>query len=253
MPEESSDIVISVLAVCFFTLMLMVVIIMLFRIYMKRKSKLLLEKKMMEVQFEQTLLQSQLEIQEQTFKHISGELHDNVNQVLSLVRINLNTINTEDQPKLERMDDLLGKAITDLRNLSHSLDTDHIRSKGWYEPVLKSLRDLETSGKYKVKTSIPDELPRIESEKGIILFRIVQESINNIIRHSGAIEVEFDVRMIRQDMIIRLADNGKGFNISNAQGVGLQNLRNRAKMIDAKLKIESAPGSGTQIILTIKT
>src|SRR6267154_750442 len=93
MPKEKLDFVLSILFASFFVLLLMIAVFMLFRIYLKRKNKLLLEKERMNIEFEQTLLRSQLEIQEQIFTHISQEMHDNISQVLSLVRLNLNTLN----------------------------------------------------------------------------------------------------------------------------------------------------------------
>ena len=98
----------------------------------------------MNIEFEQTLLKSKLEIQELTFNDISREIHDNIGQVLSLVRINLNTLKApEDMDKVNLMDELMGKAITDLRSLSHSLDADLIRNKGWMVAVAKLLNDLQ--------------------------------------------------------------------------------------------------------------
>src|SRR5258706_9026809 len=119
MPKDKIDFDMLIAGASFLILMLMVAVVMLFRIYLKRKNKLLLEKERMSIQFEQTLLQSKLEIQEQTFHDISQELHDNIGQVLSLVSIHLNTLNAgQDGDKITLMDELLGKAITDLRNLS---------------------------------------------------------------------------------------------------------------------------------------
>src|SRR5689334_1299700 len=108
MPSEKMNIIIYILAASLFILMLAVALVMFFRIYVKRKNKLLLERELMGVQFEQTLLQSKLEIQEQTFRDISQELHDNIGQMLSLISINLNTLEApRDAEKIARMDDLL--------------------------------------------------------------------------------------------------------------------------------------------------
>src|SRR4029079_4190367 len=124
-------VLLAVVVASLFILMLVIVIIMLFRIYLKRKNKLLLENELMGIQFEQTLLQSKLEIQEQTFRDISQELHDNIGQMLSLLSINLNTLDApHEAQRIAKMDDLLTKALTDLRNLSHSLDADYIRNNG---------------------------------------------------------------------------------------------------------------------------
>jgi len=106
--------------------------------YMRRKTKNILEKQQMQSQFSQTLLQTQLEIQEQTLKNISQEIHDNIGQALSLAKLNLNTmppINDEAlQQKILNSKELVSKAITDLRDLSRSLDTDYVQEMG-LQPV----------------------------------------------------------------------------------------------------------------------
>ena len=255
MQKEKLDLIISVVAASLFILLLVVSVFFLFRIYLKRKNKLLLEKERMNIEFEQTLLKSQLEIQEHTFNEISREIHDNIGQVLSLVRINLNTLKApEDGEKLELMDDLVGKAISDLRSLSHSLDADHIRNNGWTSAVQKLLNDLQKSGKYKVSISIEEELPAIGSDKPIILFRMIQEVVNNIIRHAEADTIWLDVKKETDKLEIAIKDNGKGFDAGkNSTGVGLQNLKNRSKMINAGLLITSDPGYGTTVTISINT
>ena len=80
----------------------------------------------MQSQFQQSLLQTQLEIQEQTLKNISEEIHDNVGQVLSLAKLNLFTFENDKEPKLQSTTNLVSKAINDLRNLSRSMHGDII-------------------------------------------------------------------------------------------------------------------------------
>jgi signal transduction histidine kinase len=255
MQHEKIDLIISVVATSLFILLLVISVFFLFRIYLKRKNKLLLEKERMNIEFEQTLLKSQLEIQEHTFNDISREIHDNIGQVLSLVRINLNTLRApDDAEKLGLMDDLMGKAISDLRSLSHSLDADHIRNNGWTSAVQKLLNDLQKSGKYKTFISIQEELPALGSDKLIILFRMIQEVVNNIIRHAAADAIYFDAKKENDKIEIAIKDNGKGFDAgTNSAGVGLQNLKNRSKMINAGLSITSEPGKGTCVTISVKT
>ena len=239
----------------FLILMLVVAVVMLFRIYLKRKNKLLLEKELMGIQFEQTLLQSKLEIQEQTFRDISQELHDNIGQVLSLVSINLSTLNApDDTDKIAQMDGLLTKALTDLRNLSHSLDADYIRNNGWTELVHKLLNNVQNTGKFATRMDLDEDLPPLGTEKPIILFRMIQEVINNIIKHANANTIYLKAQKMNERLIITITDDGKGFPEKVvAGGAGLQNLQNRAKMINAELLINSHPRQGAVVTISIKT
>lgn len=255
MQKEKLDLVFSVVAASIFILLLFISAVMLFRIYLKRKNKLILEKEILAAKFEQTLLQSKLEIQEQAFSDIGREIHDNIGQVLSLARININTVNAPgDAAKLNLIDELMEKALTDLRSLSHSLDADIIRKKGWMEMLRKLLQDLQKSGKYDTSLKAAEGLPALGSEKPIILFRMIQEMINNIIKHANADKIAIEAKKENDRLIISLSDNGRGFDTKLAsQGAGLRNLENRAKMIGADLYIRSESGSGTTITIALKT
>jgi signal transduction histidine kinase len=253
--KDNVDLILSIIAASLFVLGLIIAAFILFRIYLKRKNKLLLEKERLSIQYEQTLLRSKLEIQEQTLTNVSREIHDNIGQVLSMVRINMNTLKPGDeQEKIELMDELLEKAITDLRSLSHSLNTEYIRKGGWIKAVQKLFTDLERSGKYNTYLQIEETLPALGDEKPIILFRMVQEIINNILKHAGANEIGFHAVKKEDNIIIAIRDNGKGFDTSTlSEGNGLTNLQSRAKMIDAELQISSQPGNGTKVIISVNT
>jgi signal transduction histidine kinase len=254
MQKEKLDFVLPILFASFFVLLLMAAVFMLFRIYLKRKNKLLLEKERMTIQFEQTLLQSKLEIQEQTFHDISQELHDNIGQVLSLTRINLNTLNAPNETeKITTMDELLGKALTDLRNLSHSLDADYIRNNGWTGLVEKLMTSLQNTGKFTTYIQFDKDLPLLGTEKPIILFRMIQEVIHNVIKHAEANTIYLKAQKENDRLVITISDNGKGFSENLVSGgAGLHNLHNRAKMINAELTINSQPGMGTLVKISIQ-
>jgi signal transduction histidine kinase len=255
MPKEKLDFVVLIAGVSLLILMLATAVVMFFNIYLKRKNKLLLERERISIQFEQTLLQSKVEIQEQTFHDISQELHDNIGQVLSLVSIHLNTLDPgQHGSKITLMDELLGKAITDLRNLSHSLDADFIRDNGWTGPVQKLLSTLQNTGKFTTRIQLDEELPPLGNEKPIILFRMIQEVIHNITKHAEASIICFTAKKETGRLLITIKDNGKGFSDKAiSDGAGLRNLGNRAKMINADLAISSQPGTGTLVTISINT
>ena len=121
-------------------------------------------------------------------------------------------------------------------------------------PVTKLLTDLQKTGKYKTFIEQDENLPALGNDKPIILFRMIQEVINNIIRHATADTIHLDAKKENDKLVIKIEDNGKGFDTGvNSGGVGLQNLKNRSKMINADLLIKSEQGKGTIVIVSIKT
>jgi len=253
MQKEKLDLFLFIVSASMFLLLFAVAIILLIRIYKKRKTKLILEKELMSSRFEQTLLNAKLEIQEQTFSYISSEIHDNVLQILGLARLNLNRMEEDgDVQKIVLIDQQMGEAIADLRNLSHSLSTDVIRNTGWIKAAQRLLADLEKTGTCKVSFSAEENLPVLENEKHIILFRMIQEIINNIIKHAKAGHIKFTAGKEPGQIIVAIEDDGKGFEPDKvAKGAGLQNLESRSAAIGAKMDIESATGSGTRITIAI--
>ena len=201
-----------------------------FRIYLKRKNKLILEKAINGIAFEKTLLNSKLEIQEQTLSHISKEIHDNILQVLGLARLHLNRMEVDgDVQKIVLIDEQMGNAIADLRNLSHSLNPDVIRNTGWIKATQRLLADLEKTGTCKVSFSVEENLPVLEDEKHIILFRMIQEIINNIIKHAGARHLKFTAIKTQGQISVAIEDDGKGFELDKiVKGAGFLNLESRS-------------------------
>ena len=254
MQKDQIELQWAILLSCLFVLFLMVAAVLLYRIYLKRKNKLLVEREILQTRFDRALLQSKLEIQEQTFRDIGKELHDNIGQVLSLVRLNLNTLTvSEGADKVNAMDALLDKALVDLRNLSHSLDTDLIRKNGWAEATSRLLQNLKNTGKYTVHTAFEIDLPAVNPEKGIILFRMVQEAIQNILKHAKAKTITLTARTEKDQVEVSIQDDGRGFDPSaTGGGAGLDNIRSRARMIGARLSIDSRPGFGTIVIILLK-
>ena len=253
MQKENIDLVLSFISASALVILLVVAGVIFFFFSLKKKKRLLLEKQRIESAFAQTLLNAKLEIQEQTFSTISSEIHDNVLQVLGLARLNLNRMEEDgDVQKIVLIDEQMGNAIADLRNLSHSLSTDVIRNTGWIKAAQRLLADLEKTGTCKVTFLAEENLPVLENEKHIILFRMIQEIINNIIKHAKAGHIKFTAGKEPGQIIVAIEDDGKGFEPDKvAKGAGLQNLESRSAAIGAKMDIESATGSGTRITIAI--
>lgn len=230
--------------------------------FMKRKAKHILEKKELQSQFQQTLLQSQLEIQEQTLKTISQEIHDNIGQALSLAKLTLNTmLPVEDERLKEKIinsKDLVSKSIADLRDLSRSLDTDYVKEMGLQRAIEYELEIMHKTETIATKLIVEGNMIRLEKQKELILFRIIQETLNNIIKHADASELTINIFYRAKEMELQIADNGKGVDLTPLQegnkssfGLGIRNMHNRAMLIGAAFNMSSTLGKGTcvQIIL----
>lgn len=207
--------------------------------------------------YDNALMQSQLEIQEQTFKVIAQEIHDNIGQMLSLAKLNLNTLNLEQKEKaLSKVSDakeLVSKAIQDLRDLSRTLNTDHIAALGLVRAIDNELQLLQKSGVVQTGMEVTGKVVKADPQKELILFRIVQEAIHNVIKHAQATMVA--VTAAYEDNLLKLSivDDGVGFNGGDgrADGSGLTNMRSRSQIIGAQLHIDSCAGKGTNITIQL--
>jgi signal transduction histidine kinase len=225
-------------------------------ISLERRKKLKGEQEKMKTEFQQTLLQSQLEIQEQTLHNLSQEIHDNIGQVLSLAKLYIGTIDIyQPETALEKINDsrdLVGKAIQDLRNLARSMNTGHITELGLLRSIEYELELIGKSGALIPQFNVQGQPVKIDAQKELILFRIFQELINNIIKHAGAKKVDIRIVFTGEMLNITVTDNGKGFDATQPDhpgnpksGLGLRNMKSRAQLIGADLSISSIPGTGT--------
>src|SRR3954471_13392308 len=164
------------------------------------KRRILHQKEMFDLksQYEKIILQSQLEIQEQTFRNISQEIHDNIGQVLSLAKLNLNTIpQNGSSDKIALTEELLGKAISDLRDLSKSLHPEKIKDIGLTNAIRNELLVMQRAAKLSTELITGDEEIKLSDEKCIIVFRMMQEILHNILKHAKAKNVK--VKMYSND------------------------------------------------------
>lgn len=256
MPERQENILITIVVASVFFVLIGSFLLMLLFVFQRRQRKNKQEKEELKNRYERTLLKTQLEIQEQAFSYISQEIHDNIGQVLSLVRLNLNTFGYSfSDEKLTQTDDLLGKAIKDLRDLSHNLINNRIHHIGIIEAIRQLLFSLEKTGQYKTSFVASDHFHILDVNTDIILYRMIQEIINNIIKHASATVIDVAITYESDITVIKISDNGIGFDtavLKENAGIGLQNIANRARTINASVDIVSALGHGTTITLHIK-
>ncbi len=228
--------------------------------YQKRKFTHRQDITKLQGSFQQTLLKAQLEIQEQTFKNISQEIHDNIGQVLSLAKLNMATTDISQpqamQQKMEDSKTLIAKAIQDLRDLSKSMNTDYIAEMGFVRAVEYELEMIKKTGSFETVLEISGVARKLERQKELILFRILQEILNNIIKHSKASLIRISLNYKPAIFLMQIADNGIGFDIAPLQenskfGLGIRNMENRAHLIGAQFEITSTLAIGTTVNISM--
>ncbi|HXB06606.1 MAG TPA: 7TM-DISM domain-containing protein [Puia sp.] len=208
-------------------------------------------------EFQHAILSSKLEIQEQTFQQISQEIHDNIGQILSLVKLHIATMepagNAILENKIKESKTLVTKAIHDLRNLSHRLNTGYINDVGFDSAVKSEMETIRRSGVYEIKFTVEGRPSRFDPQKELILFRIVQELLNNILKHARAKTISVELNYNREGLLVMIQDDGQGFDRSTLDspspdggaGLGIKSMYHRASLIGADFQLTSSVGSGT--------
>jgi two-component system, NarL family, sensor kinase len=253
------ELVAQIIVVVLFILLMVIFVIVFVFIYYRRQRKHSKEKQLLKFEHSQSLLQTQLEIQEQTLRTISQEIHDNVGQVLSLAKLNLNTLDIEGginkEQKIESSIQLVSKAINDLRDLSRSLNGDKIADLGLQDAIDNELKIIQNTGQFKTQLLVTGEPYKLLPQNEMVLFRIVQESLNNVVKHSKAKTIVVDMEYAAQHFRLAITDDGAGFDALHLEamdtGIGLNNMKNRASLIGALFSIQSAPDSGTSVMIEL--
>jgi signal transduction histidine kinase len=240
-PSEILTVIIAVIAILIFIALFVLIMLVYFN---NKKLQNIREREKLKQDFEQAILQTQLEVQEHTMRSISQEIHDNVGQVLSLANLHLKTMHPGDTEKVNTTAGLVNKAIGDLRNLSKSLNPESISRAGLIEVIKNELQQIEQTGQFRTSLKVEGRID-LPPNKLLILYRMIQEVLNNIIKHSGATLIKTSVN----DNLLSISDNGKGFDeVEGSTGSGLYNLKHRANIIGASIKVLSATNEGTTII-----
>ena len=256
--KTSEEIITTIIFGTVLFLFLAVIIVLSIIQYKNRQRKFKIEKEYLKAQFSQTLLQSQLEIQEQTLQQVSRELHDNLGISASLVKIHLTTLplgNAELLPvKVEETKDLVRQLITDIKALSVRLDGDRVGRVGLIKSIGTEIERINKTGQFTASLTQDGSTPEIDPGKATILYRMVQEILNNAVKHSQAKNIKVNVQTSDKNLTLAISDDGCGFDWeakSNSSGAGLFNLTNRANLIQAVLSFNSVAGNGTTVTIEL--
>lgn len=252
--QKLSENISIILAASSILLLITLFIVMLVVAYLKRDLKHLKEKESMEADFENQLLQSQLETQEETLHQLSTEIHDNVGQLLNSTKllIGLTQRSLPEPPETLLMaDDTLGKAIQEIRSLSKSLNKEWLQQFNFIENLEAEISRINAARGLQINLYRPDSLSMKASEQ-IILFRIVQEVLQNAMKHAFAKTIEIKIKEDNRLLTILISDDGTGFDETTiTQSVGLLNIKHRTKLLGGTVRWLSSINNGTQVTIQL--
>jgi signal transduction histidine kinase len=214
------------------------------------------EKDRLRQSFQQQLILAQTEVQEATLTSLSKELHDNIGQLLGTAKILLGVAQRNpaaNNETLQTAEQTLGTAIQELRTLSKTLNKDWLEQFSFFDNLHTEIARINATQQHQVALNNSLQNIPFSPQQQLIVFRIVQEAINNACRHGHAAVITIQAKMEGRDIIINITDNGKGFDATiKNKGMGLINMQHRANLLQGRLYIDTGK-SGTTVQLIIPT
>ncbi|NUY82182.1 hypothetical protein HUK80_14855 [Flavobacterium sp. MAH-1] len=204
-----------------------------------------------DLDLQKALTQTVIETQEQVLQNISQDLHDDAGQQLTYINFQIEALrldSAQNNTTLEPLSEAVKKLSESIRNLSHSLSNQLLMSNDLMKAIASESERLNKTGRIAVSFNIPQHFDKVfDTNEKTVLYRIFQESMNNILKHSKATYVNITMTDHPFEMVI--SDDGKGFDASDTSGLGVANMKQRATSIGYEIDISSVPGTGTIIRL----
>lgn len=227
-------------------------------IHKQRQVRNKLDKQQMEFHYRSAMLHTRIEVQEQALQMVSQEIHDNLGQVLSFTRLQLATLrehipSASGREILDENLTLLRKSIKDLRLLSHSLNTGLIETRELEEAIRTELERIQVFSTLQCNLESVGTKVDVPPACRLLIFRIAQEALQNILKHSQASRINVLIEYGEQDFVLRVSDNGIGLpegSVTSSKSLGMTSMNQRASMLEGTLSLTSQQGEGTTVQLT---
>lgn len=254
---EQTEIQLLVFVTTIIVLILAISLVVFFSYFQKKKTNYLIQQRETQKRFEEEINKSKMEIQEQALQNISWEIHDNVGQLLSVAKMQLNMIQyslpEENQASIQETSEIVGKSLQELRGLAKSLNPETIKNKGLIESVSQEIERYNRLNFIDASIEISEDYYDLSNEKEIILFRILQEFCNNTLKYSKAKNLTINLDFKENRLEVSAEDNGIGFDINDSEkhtGIGLLNMKSRGVLIGAEIDLKSVINQGTKLYIS---
>ncbi|MGV3529862.1 MAG: ATP-binding protein [Flavisolibacter sp.] len=204
--------------------------------------------------YQRLLTEQMIAVQEREREWIGRELHDNVNQVLTTVKLFLETVAGEnDHPLVRRSMSLIGSSISDIRHLSHQLSAPTLGTRSLVDSIQALVEDIEASSSIKFSFTHAGYTRPIAMNQKLALYRILQEQLTNIMKHAQASRVAISLFQEEGDVVLTVEDDGRGFDMAGEmKGMGINNMISRARVFDGDVQVCSTPGKGCRLSVQMR-
>jgi two-component system, NarL family, sensor kinase len=199
-----------------------------------------------------------IDAEEKERSRIAQELHDGLGQLLSTARLNVagleDSVIKEDKPYLDKSLKIIDEACTEIRNISHNMMPNALIRMGLISAIRELVENINTSKVLKIdfSTNVSGSLGK---SLDITIYRIVQEILNNMIRHSKANLINMEINKTNNNLLISMRDNGIGFNtddLKESTGLGWKNIFSRVSMLNGTIELDSKPKEGTIVYINLE-
>lgn len=241
---------ITVLAVTFIILILCIGITFVIFTGKKKELKQRVELSETRLHYEQELRAAEQEVQEAVMNHISQELHDNLGQLLTLMRVQVEQGKKKHPDAamiLAPVNETIAAAIRQVRSLSNTLNGDYIERNGLHETITQEVARLQQLDHIAIHFDTDGIEPDLSKDQCLMAFRIFQEMLNNTLKHAQARNIYISLTGA-DNFLLQVRDDGNGFDVplatQQAGGNGLRNMHKRAALAGLAFEVVSAPGTG---------
>jgi signal transduction histidine kinase len=246
----TATIILIAIAIAFFAVML---------IYRRRKMEHLREVEAMKEKYHKEMLETQVDIQKDTMQQIGREIHDNVGQKLTLAALYAEHLNLEENKvptpeKISSITGLINESLNDLRELSQNLTNPPGGAAGLDILLQKEVTKLMRAEVCSIHFESNGNPIDLSLKVNTMVLRITQEFLHNSIRHAACKNIFVRIVHGPAGLQLSLSDDGKGFiadEMNAGSGIGIDNMKKRARLISAELSLKSSPGKGTNLDLFI--
>ncbi len=202
-------------------------------------------------------LQAMVNGKEEERKHLAKELHNHIGSLLATVKVNLNGLKSTNEDKQQAIVELVDQACQDIRNISHELNMG-VSEKFGLVPALEELvRHLRKVNEMTVEFSAALDNVYINAQSEILIYRITQELVSNVLKHAQASELSISLTGFEKNNLVNILveDNGSGFEPDNPdhedKGIGLDSLEEIVQRLDGVFDIDSRAGQGTTVSIDL--